>query len=46
MGSNGPGRKRIPNRDRLTAEDDALNQIVREVRLPIDAVIHTVIGLV
>lgn len=46
MGSNGPGRKRIPNRDRLTAEDDALNQIVREVRLPIDAVIDTVIGSV
>lgn len=46
MLSNGPGRKRIPNRDRLTAEDDALNQIVREVRLPIDPVIDTVIGSV
>lgn len=26
------GRKRLPNRDRPTAEDDALNQIAREVR--------------
>ncbi|XP_042170202.1 leucine-rich repeat flightless-interacting protein 1 isoform X7 [Oncorhynchus tshawytscha] len=26
----GTGRKRIPNRERLTAEDDALNQIARE----------------
>ncbi|XP_072235352.1 leucine-rich repeat flightless-interacting protein 2 isoform X2 [Leuresthes tenuis] len=30
MGTQGPGRKRIPNRDKLTAEDDALNQIARE----------------
>ncbi|XP_038604904.1 leucine-rich repeat flightless-interacting protein 1 isoform X17 [Tachyglossus aculeatus] len=30
MGTQGPGRKRLPNRDRLTAEDDALNQIARE----------------
>uniref|UniRef100_A0A4W6G318 LRR binding FLII interacting protein 1 n=1 Tax=Lates calcarifer TaxID=8187 RepID=A0A4W6G318_LATCA len=30
MGTQGPGRKRIPNRERLTAEDDALNQIARE----------------
>ncbi|XP_039768550.1 leucine-rich repeat flightless-interacting protein 1 isoform X25 [Ornithorhynchus anatinus] len=30
MGSQGPGRKRLPNRERLTAEDDALNQIARE----------------
>lgn len=27
----GSGRKRIPNRERLTAEDDALSQIAREV---------------
>lgn len=31
MGSQGAGRKRLPNRERLTAEDDALNQIAREV---------------
>ncbi|XP_069377181.1 leucine-rich repeat flightless-interacting protein 2 isoform X16 [Paralichthys olivaceus] len=30
MGTQGPGRKRIPNRDKMTAEDDALNQIARE----------------
>ncbi|XP_058889939.1 uncharacterized protein LOC117426789 isoform X9 [Acipenser ruthenus] len=30
MGTQGPGRKRNPNRDRLTAEDDALNVIARE----------------
>lgn len=30
MGTQGPGRKRIPNRERLTAEDDALSQIARE----------------
>ncbi|TDG96035.1 hypothetical protein EPR50_G00235350 [Perca flavescens] len=30
MGTQGPGRKRTPNRERLTAEDDALNQIARE----------------
>ncbi|XP_062390073.1 leucine-rich repeat flightless-interacting protein 1 isoform X2 [Sardina pilchardus] len=30
MGTQGPGRKRIPNKERLTAEDDALNVIARE----------------
>ncbi|XP_051478692.1 leucine-rich repeat flightless-interacting protein 1 isoform X24 [Apus apus] len=30
MGSQGAGRKRLPTRERLTAEDDALNQIARE----------------
>ncbi|XP_041118873.1 uncharacterized protein LOC121322717 isoform X9 [Polyodon spathula] len=30
MGTQGSGRKRIPNRERLTAEDDALNLIARE----------------
>ncbi|XP_055360580.1 leucine-rich repeat flightless-interacting protein 2 isoform X2 [Betta splendens] len=30
MGTQGPGRKRIPNRERLIAENDALNQIARE----------------
>ncbi|MBN3321508.1 LRRF2 protein, partial [Atractosteus spatula] len=30
MGTQGTGRKRIPNRERLSAEDDALNQIARE----------------
>ncbi|XP_076405698.1 leucine-rich repeat flightless-interacting protein 1 isoform X41 [Peromyscus maniculatus bairdii] len=30
MGTQGSGRKRLPNRERLTAEDDALNQIARE----------------
>ncbi|XP_042072629.1 leucine-rich repeat flightless-interacting protein 2 isoform X5 [Haplochromis burtoni] len=30
MGTQGPGRKRIPNREKLTGEDDALNQIARE----------------
>ncbi|KAM9328219.1 leucine-rich repeat flightless-interacting protein 2 isoform 1-T1 [Pholidichthys leucotaenia] len=30
MGTQGPGRKRIPNRDRVSAEDEALGQIVRE----------------
>ncbi|XP_050843475.1 leucine-rich repeat flightless-interacting protein 1 isoform X3 [Serinus canaria] len=30
MGTPGAGRKRLPNRERLTAEDDALNQIARE----------------
>lgn len=30
MGTQGPGRKRIPNREKLTAEDDALQQIARE----------------
>lgn len=45
MGTQGPGRKRIPNREKLTAEDDALNQIAREVRLLIDTVIDQIIGL-
>lgn len=36
MGTQGPGRKRIPNREKLSAEDDALNQIAREVRMLID----------
>lgn len=31
MGTQGPGRKRIPNKERLTAEDDALNVIAKEV---------------
>ena len=39
MGTQGPGRKRIPNRDKLVAEDDALNQIAREVRLLINTLI-------
>ncbi|XP_047432124.1 leucine-rich repeat flightless-interacting protein 2-like isoform X2 [Mugil cephalus] len=30
MGTQGPGRKRIPNWEKMTAEDDALNQIARE----------------
>uniref|UniRef100_A0A3Q3INN1 Leucine rich repeat (in FLII) interacting protein 1b n=1 Tax=Monopterus albus TaxID=43700 RepID=A0A3Q3INN1_MONAL len=30
MGTQGPGRKRIPNREKLIAEDDALNQVARE----------------
>ncbi|MEQ2199067.1 hypothetical protein XENOCAPTIV_024001 [Xenoophorus captivus] len=30
MGTQGPGRKRIPNRDKQAAEDDALSQIARE----------------
>uniref|UniRef100_A0A673AYJ5 Leucine rich repeat (in FLII) interacting protein 1b n=1 Tax=Sphaeramia orbicularis TaxID=375764 RepID=A0A673AYJ5_9TELE len=30
MGTQGPGRKRIPNLEKLTAEDDALNSIARE----------------
>ncbi|XP_043965520.1 leucine-rich repeat flightless-interacting protein 2 [Gambusia affinis] len=30
MGTQGPGRKRIPNRDKLAAEEDALSQIARE----------------
>lgn len=30
MGTQGPSRKRIPNREKLTGEDDALNQIARE----------------
>ncbi|XP_053554815.1 leucine-rich repeat flightless-interacting protein 1 isoform X13 [Bombina bombina] len=30
MGTQGPGRKRHPNRDRRSAEDHALNQIARE----------------
>uniref|UniRef100_A0A4W3H152 Leucine-rich repeat flightless-interacting protein 2-like protein n=1 Tax=Callorhinchus milii TaxID=7868 RepID=A0A4W3H152_CALMI len=30
MGTHIPVRKRIPNRERLSAEDDALNQIARE----------------
>ncbi|XP_036757038.1 leucine-rich repeat flightless-interacting protein 1 isoform X47 [Manis pentadactyla] len=30
MGTQGSGRKRLPNRERLNAEDDALNQIARE----------------
>ncbi|XP_068101466.1 leucine-rich repeat flightless-interacting protein 1 isoform X24 [Hyperolius riggenbachi] len=30
MGTQGPGRKRHPNRERLSAEDHALNQIARE----------------
>ncbi|XP_039611835.1 uncharacterized protein LOC120531004 isoform X1 [Polypterus senegalus] len=30
MGTQGTGRKRIPNRERLSGEDDALNQIARE----------------
>lgn len=31
MGTQGSGRRRLPTRERLTAEDDALNQIAREV---------------
>ncbi|KAJ1064033.1 hypothetical protein K5549_009345 [Capra hircus] len=34
MGTQGSGRKRLPNRERLTAEDDALNQIAREAPGP------------
>ncbi|KAM6152731.1 leucine-rich repeat flightless-interacting protein 1 isoform 10-T10 [Erethizon dorsatum] len=30
MGSQGAGRRRLPQRERLTAEDDALSQIARE----------------
>ncbi|XP_040296860.1 leucine-rich repeat flightless-interacting protein 1 isoform X26 [Bufo bufo] len=30
MGTQGPGRKRHPNKDKLSAEDHALNQIARE----------------
>ncbi|XP_047400888.1 leucine-rich repeat flightless-interacting protein 1 isoform X12 [Sciurus carolinensis] len=30
MGTQGSGRKRLPTRERLSAEDDALNQIARE----------------
>uniref|UniRef100_A0A6I8SGK9 Leucine rich repeat (in FLII) interacting protein 1 n=1 Tax=Xenopus tropicalis TaxID=8364 RepID=A0A6I8SGK9_XENTR len=30
MGTQGPGRKRHPNQERLSAEDQALNQIARE----------------
>ncbi|XP_013863998.1 leucine-rich repeat flightless-interacting protein 2 [Austrofundulus limnaeus] len=30
MGTQGPGRKRIPNREKLTADEDALSQIARE----------------
>ncbi|XP_063789271.1 leucine-rich repeat flightless-interacting protein 1 isoform X21 [Pseudophryne corroboree] len=30
MGTQGPGRKRHPNREKLSAEDQALNQIARE----------------
>ncbi|XP_075685736.1 leucine-rich repeat flightless-interacting protein 1 isoform X7 [Rhinoderma darwinii] len=30
MGTQGPGRKRHPNREKLSAEDHALNQIARE----------------
>ncbi|XP_073074021.1 leucine-rich repeat flightless-interacting protein 1 isoform X27 [Manis javanica] len=30
MGTQGSGRRRLPNRERLNAEDDALNQIARE----------------
>lgn len=46
MGTQGPGRKRIPNREKLTAEDDALNQIAREVRLLFDPVIDMIIDLI
>lgn len=31
MGTQVTGRKRIPNKEKFTAEDDALNQIAREV---------------
>ncbi|XP_034406805.1 leucine-rich repeat flightless-interacting protein 2 isoform X4 [Cyclopterus lumpus] len=30
MGTQGPGRKRIPNQEKRTAEDDSLNQVARE----------------
>ncbi|XP_068587041.1 leucine-rich repeat flightless-interacting protein 2 isoform X5 [Cebidichthys violaceus] len=30
MGTQGPGRKRVQNQEKKTAEDDALNQIARE----------------
>lgn len=36
MGTQVPGRKRIPNREKLTAEDDALSQIAREVSVAVD----------
>lgn len=39
MGSHGPGRRRTADRERLTAEDDALNQVVREVRLLVQAAV-------
>lgn len=45
MGTQGPGRKRIPNREKLVAEDDALNQIAREVWL-IDTFIDNWICLI
>lgn len=32
MGSQGPGRKRTPSKNGLTAEEDALNVIAREVK--------------
>lgn len=31
MGSQGPGRKRTPSKNGLTAEEDALNVIAKEV---------------
>lgn len=31
MGTQVTGRKRIPNREKVSAEDDALSQIAREV---------------
>ncbi|XP_037130890.1 leucine-rich repeat flightless-interacting protein 2 isoform X14 [Syngnathus acus] len=30
MGTQGPGRKRLPNQEKMTAEDDALQQIARD----------------
>uniref|UniRef100_A0A3B5LTV5 Uncharacterized protein n=1 Tax=Xiphophorus couchianus TaxID=32473 RepID=A0A3B5LTV5_9TELE len=41
MGTQGPGRKRIPNRDKLAAEEDALSQIAREADYQND---HTKVG--
>ncbi|XP_053326408.1 leucine-rich repeat flightless-interacting protein 1 isoform X3 [Spea bombifrons] len=37
MGTQGPGRKRHPNREGLSAEDHALNQIAREAELRLAA---------
>ncbi|XP_057685536.1 leucine-rich repeat flightless-interacting protein 2 isoform X4 [Corythoichthys intestinalis] len=37
MGTQGPGRKRLPNLDKLTAEDDALQKIAREAEVRLAA---------
>lgn len=45
MGSHGPGRKRTTSKNGLTAEEDALNVIAREVKSSFKSNLKQCIGL-